>query len=203
MEEDFLDDVKVSAVVKIEKAFSGIIKYSQEHDVDLIVMGSHGQTGFQDMIIGSTTEKIVRLSNVPVLVIKQNLDHFKSKHLVFASDFSREIKIPFEKMIQFAKVFDAHLNLVMINTPNTFKSNVVAEKHMSDFVQHYDLQNYSLHIYNDTNIEKGILNFANKVDADIICVCTHGRTTFAHLFVGSISEGVMNHAAKPVLTFKI
>ena len=203
LEEDFLDNVKVSAVAKIEKAFQGIVKYSEEHGVDLIVMGSHGQSGFQDMIIGSNTEKIVRASNIPVLVIKQEMDNFKSKNVVFASDFSNEIKKPFEKLVAFAKILKAHLNLVMINTPNSFKSNLVAEKRMSDFMQDFDLTDFSLHIYNDTNVEKGVLNFANKMDADIISVCTHGRTTFAHFFVGSISEDLMNRAPKPVLTFKI
>lgn len=203
LEQDFLQHVKVSAVAKIEKAFQGIVKYSAEHDVDLIVMGSHGQSGFQDMIIGSNTEKIVRASNIPVLIIKQENFNFKSTNLVFASDFNNEIKNPFEKLVALAKILNAHLNLVMINTPNSFKSNLVAEKRMSDFMQDYDLKNFSLHIYNDTNVEKGILNFANKVYADIIAVCTHGRTTFAHFFVGSISEDLVNHAPKPVLTFKI
>ena len=91
----------------------------------------------------------------------------------------------------------------MINTPNSFKSNSAAEKIMDDFVHNHALDHFSTHIYNDTNVEKGVLNFANKLNADLIGVCTHGRTTFAHFFVGSISEDLVNHAARPVLTFKI
>ncbi len=200
---DFLDGLKVFTAARIEKAFEGIVSYSNEQNVDLIIMGSHGISGFEDMFIGSNTEKIVRASKIPVLVIKNELDDFKAKNFVFASDFSAEIKKPFEKLVALANVFGAHLNLVMINTPNSFKSNMVAEKIMSDFVTHYSLNDFSLHIYNDTNVEKGVLNFANKVNADLIGVCTHGRTTFAHFFVGSISEDLVNHAAKPVLTFKI
>ena len=202
-EADYLDDIKVSTVAKIEKAFEGIVSYSKAHDVDLIVMGSHGQSGIQDMFIGSNTEKIVRASDIPVLVIKSDDDSFDTRNIVFASDFSKEISKPFEKLVKLAKVFDSHLHLVMINTPNSFKSNLVAEKLMADFVNGYALENFSTHIYNDTNVEKGVLNFAEKVNADLIAVCTHGRTSFAHFFVGSISEGVMNHAARPVLTFRI
>lgn len=203
LEQDFLDEVKVSAVAKIEKTIQGIATYSHEHEVDLIVMGSHGQSGFQDMIIGSNTEKVIRNSAIPVLIIKQGIEDFKSSNIVFASDFSAEIKKPFEKVVALSHVLKAHLNLVMINTPNSFKSNMVAEKQMSEFVHDFDIHNYSMHIYNDSNVEKGVLNFASKIDADIIAVCTHGRTTFAHFFVGSISEDLLNHAAKPVLTFKI
>jgi len=74
---------------------------------------------------------------------------------------------------------------------------------MKEFVAEFDLSNYSTHIYNDTNIEKGIINFSNSINADIIGMSTHGRTGFAHFFNGSISEGLVNHAVKPVITFKI
>jgi nucleotide-binding universal stress UspA family protein len=74
---------------------------------------------------------------------------------------------------------------------------------MNDFVFEFNLTNYSTHIYNDTNIEKGIINFSNSINADIIGMCTHGRTGFAHFFNGSISEGLANHAIRPVITFKI
>ena len=91
----------------------------------------------------------------------------------------------------------------LINTPNSFKSTAVAEKIMSEFVEKYNLSNYSLNIYNDVNVEKGILNFATKVNADLIGMCTHGRTGFSHFFNGSISEDLVNHTVKPVITFKI
>jgi nucleotide-binding universal stress UspA family protein len=52
-------------------------------------------------------------------------------------------------------------------------------------------------------VEKGILNYASSVDADLIGMCTHGRTGFSHFFNGSISEDLVNHTVRPVITFKI
>ena len=123
--------------------------------------------------------------------------------MVFASDFSEEIKKPFKKLIELANVFDAHLNLIMVNTPNNFKSTAVAEKIMSDFIANFDMPKYSSHIYNDVNVEKGILNFTSSIDADLIAMGTHGRTGLDHFFNGSISEDLVNHTLRPVVTFKI
>ena len=203
MDIDFLDGINVSEIIQFEKAFAGILSISKKNDVDLIVMGSHGVSGFEEMFIGSNTEKVVRTSEIPVLVIKNEVPTFEVKNMVFASDFSPEISKPFEKLLEFATLFGAHLNLVMINTPNSFKSTAVAEKIMSEFVEKYNLSNYSLNIYNDVNVEKGILNFATKVNADLIGMCTHGRTGFSHFFNGSISEDLVNHTVRPVITFKI
>ncbi|SFB14864.1 Nucleotide-binding universal stress protein, UspA family [Flavobacterium swingsii] len=200
---DYLEGINVSEAVKLESAFEGIIKSSKKHDIDLVVMGSHGTSGFQELLIGSTTEKIVRTSEAPVLVIKHDTNNFKTDRFVFASDFSKEVKKPFEKIIAFANVFGSHLDLVMINTPNSFKTSHAAQKIMKEFVSDFSITNYSLHIYNDANIETGVLNFASSVNADLIGMCTHGRTSLYHFFNGSISEGLVNHASKPVVTFKI
>lgn len=203
MNASYLEGIKVSKIIQFELAFDGIIKNGESHDVDLIVMGSHGASGFQEMFIGSNTEKVVRNSNVPVLVIKNEHENFNADKFVFASDFSDEIKKPFEKVVSFAKKFNSHIHLVNINTPNNFKSTRVAQKIMDEFIASVDFKNVSTHIYNDINVEKGILHFAKSIEADIIGMSTHGRKGIAHFFNGSINEDLVNHAKRPVITFKI
>jgi len=202
-EKDYLKGIQVTEYVKFERAFDGILSFCKENKTDLIVMGSHGVSGIEEVLIGSNTEKVVRLSEIPVLVIKKDTSELKGINFVFASDFSKEIKKPFKKMIEFSKIFDAKLNLVMICTPNSFKPTALSEKIIADFIDDFKITNYSTHIYNDVNIEKGILNFSKKIDADLIGLCTHGRTGLAHFFTGSIGEDLVNHAVRPVITFKI
>lgn len=203
MDSDYLKGINVSEAFEFKKVTEGTIDASQKNNVDLIVMGSHGTSGFDELMVGSNAEKVVRLSDIPVLVVKKGTTEFKVNNFVFASDFSQETKKPFRKIIEFAKIFDSNLFLVMICTPNSFKTTQNAEKIMSDFIADFHFENYSSHIYNDTNIENGIVNFAESVDADLIGICTHGRTGLAHFFNGSIGEDIVNHALKPVITFKI
>lgn len=202
-ESSFLDGISVTEMVKMDKPIHGITQVSREHNIDLIVMGSHGSSGFEELLIGSNTEKVVRNSEIPVLVIKKDVSNFDLSNIVFASDFSEESKKPFEKFLNFAKLFDAKIHLVSICTPNSFKPTHIIEKAIKDFTDSFNLTNYDTHIYNDTNIEKGIINFSNSINADVIGMCTHGRTGFAHFFNGSISEGLVNHAVRPVITFKV
>lgn len=198
-----LKDLFISKHVKFEKASEGILSFLKNHEVDLVVMGSKGISGIEEILVGSNTEKIVRQSDVPVLVVKDKQLNFDQPNFVFASDFSMESKIPFQKMIEFAAIFDAKITLVTICTPNSFKTTIVAKRMTSEFIAQFELKNHTTHLYNDTNVEKGILNFATEIDADLIALCTHGRTGLAHFFTGSISEDLVNHAHKPVITFKI
>lgn len=199
----YLDGIEVTSIVQFHMAFHGIIENAEKHNVDLIVMGSHGASGFQEMFIGSNAEKVVRNSTIPVLIIKKDEENFKVDNLVFASDFSDEIKVPFAKVIEFAKSFDSHIKLVNITTPNNFTPSRVAEKRMKEFISEFNFSNYSTHIYNDINVEKGILHFAKDSNSDVIGMCTHGRKGLAHFFNGSISEDLVNHSKRPVVTFKI
>lgn len=199
----YLDGIEVASIVQFHMAFNGIIENAEKHNVDLIVMGSHGASGFQEMFIGSNAEKVVRNSTIPVLIIKKDEENFKVDNLVFASDFSDEIKKPFTQVIEFAKSFDSHIKLVNITTPNNFTPSRVAEKRMKEFISEFNFSNYSTHIYNDINVEKGILHFAKDSNSDVIGMCTHGRKGLAHFFNGSISEDLVNHSKRPVVTFKI
>jgi nucleotide-binding universal stress UspA family protein len=199
----YLKGIPIKEVVQLDNAYNGITTYANNNDIDLIVMGSHGSSGFEEIFIGTNTEKVVRLSNIPVLIIKNEVGELDIKKIVFASDFSKEIKKPFLELLKFAKIFNAKLKLVMICTPNSFKSTPVAEKIMKEFVTEFDMPDYSMEIYNETNIEKGITNYANAKNADLIALCTHGRTALNHFFNGSISEDLVNHTSRPVVTFKI
>lgn len=203
MESEYLKGIEVSNAIEFKKIHEGILDSCKKNNIDLIVMGSHGTSGFDELLVGSNAEKVVRLSKIPVLVVKNEAKNFKVRNFVFASDFSKETQKPFKKVAEFAKIFDSNLFLVMICSPNSFKTTHEAEKTMHNFVSNFDLENYSCHIYNDTNIENGIINFSKSVDADLIGLCTHGRTGLAHFFNGSIGEELINHAALPVITFKI
>lgn len=204
MAQDFMKDIDVEITVETHKAFDGITQAIRQHEIDLVIMGSSGVSGIKEMFIGSNTEKIVRTSDAPVLVIKNAIDDFTVSNFVFASDFTNDQKLVFEQAIDFANIFNAKLHLLFVNTPNRFVTTAVAEKKMKEFIVGFkDLREHELHIYNDDTIERGILNFAEAADADLIGMSTHGRQGLAHFFNGSISEDLVNHALRPVITFKI
>ncbi len=199
----FFKGLRVVESVQFQHAFSGIIEESKKNKIDLIVMGSQGASGLQEMFIGSNTEKVVRKSNVPVLVIKKDVEEFNIEDIVFASDFNVESKSTFQRVIDFAQLFDARIHLLYVNTIHNFNTSENIEKRISDFMKDFDLKNYTANIYNDISIEKGILSFGRNIDADLIALNTHGRSGLSKLFNGSIGEELANHALRPVITFKI
>ncbi|RDK88758.1 universal stress protein [Marinirhabdus gelatinilytica] len=203
LKRDYLFDVEVHTAIGHGEIYDDVQLTVKDKDIDLIVMGSHGTSGFKELFIGSNAEKVVRTSEIPVLVVKNEHTTFDIKDFVFATDFTEECRKPFDQAQKFAKAVGAKLHLLYVNTPNDFKTTTDINKTIDSFVRGMGAENYTKNIYCETSVEKGILSFAKEINAQLIGMSTHGRQGLSHFFNGSISEDLVNHANMPVITFKI
>jgi nucleotide-binding universal stress UspA family protein len=73
------DDVKVKTIIKTGKPFLEIIETAEEENIDLIIIASHGRTGMEHILFGSTAEKVVRKAPCPVLTLREPAKGFKFK----------------------------------------------------------------------------------------------------------------------------
>ena len=64
--------LEIEGVIRAGHAAETIIRYANEGGFDLIVMGTHGRTGLQHVLLGSVAEKVVRLAPCPVLTVRHN-----------------------------------------------------------------------------------------------------------------------------------
>ncbi len=207
LKKDYLKELKVTPVIKHFKVFSEVNTVAEEQGADMIVMGSHGSSGFKEMLIGSNTEKVVRNATVPVLVIKKEQPSLTFDDIVFALDFSEESIEAYQRAIKLLESMANNVHLVHINTPySDFMSSAEIEGKVVNFLQKAEGNLNKLNTINyvaDYTIEKGIFNFSNVVGGDLIAMITHGRKGLAHYFTGSVSEDITNHATLPVMTFKM
>lgn len=200
----FNKKIEVHYSIKFQHPHQGILKYADKIEADLIVMGSKGHSDFEEILIGSNTEKVVRTAKVPVIVVKKDSEKFKMKNLVFASNFKNtDDKVVFKKFLDFAHHFKSEIHLLKVNTPSQFENTQEATKKIKDFIADFDLPKFSINIYNDASVEKGILDFSKDINADIIALSTHGRSGLSHLFSASVTKTLSKKAMKPILTIKI
>ncbi|APZ45283.1 universal stress protein UspA [Polaribacter reichenbachii] len=207
LQKDFLNEVNVVPVVKHYKVFSEINEIAKEINADLIIMGSQGATGLKEFFTGSNTEKVIRHSEVPVLVIKNELNDVDFTNIVFATDFSEESIPAYKKMLKTLEFLDAKKHLLYVNLPNeNFKTTPEMDALANNFLMKAEGnidRLINVNYFSAKSIEEGILSYSNAAGADLITLITHGRTGLAHLFSGSISEDVSNHANLPIMTFKM
>jgi nucleotide-binding universal stress UspA family protein len=207
LQKDFLKEAKVVPVIKHYKVFSEVNAIAKEINADLIIMGSHGASGLKEFFTGSNTEKVIRYSEVPVLILKNELKDIDFSEIVFATDFSEETIPAYNRMLASLEFLGAKMHLLFVNLPNEkFKTTPEMDTLANNFLMSAEGNVDRLINVNFVcakTVEDGILSFSNLVGADLIALITHGRKGLAHVFSGSISEDISNHSALPIMTFKI
>ncbi|MFM9838335.1 MAG: universal stress protein [Cyclobacteriaceae bacterium] len=195
--------VKLVGELRLGNPFHGMNAIIAEQKVDLVVMGTRGQTNLESMVIGTNTERIVRHSRCPILTVHKKPASTDFKNIVYATTMSKEEEV-FSRIVKSTqKIYDSTIHLVRVNTPGDFQRDNIVKDYMNKFAKSLQLKNFTINVYNDLNEEEGILYFADSIDADLIAMATHGRTGFAHVLAGSIAEDVVNKAKRPVLTFVV
>ena len=182
-----------------------ILDYIKQNEVDMVVMGTHGASGVQEVIIGSHAEHIVRKSPVPVISLKCDRSHYEIKDILFACDFTTKEKVNIKAIKDVAEAFHAKINFLKINTNSSFTPTRKVKQSMRDFAALHEVhvEESNMHIYCDESVEKGIQNFCADTGIDFLAIATHQRRGLARLFNSSISEDIVNHNYQPVMTFPI
>jgi nucleotide-binding universal stress UspA family protein len=181
--------------------YNDIVRWADENGIDFIVMGSHGASGWNEAFVGSITQRVVRTTDKPVLVVKGDTDLTKLDHVVFASDYEENDAVDeLRRTVTFAKLFDAKLHLLFVNTPRKFEDSLHSYHKMDRFLSEANIDvSYEQHVFNEYTVEEGIRGFAERQKMDLIATATHGYHGIKRLFNPNVTEHLINHSERPVL----
>jgi nucleotide-binding universal stress UspA family protein len=181
-----------------------VIENSLNRNVDLVILGSKGNTSKDDSQIGSHVIKISKASPVPVIVVPPAYDFENVKRVVVACDFNKvKETVPLEalKRLLDKKKFE----LLIVNIDNETKHLAGdAERMAEETALHVMLKQYHPKYYylNNTDIINGILQFAADHDAQLVIALPHKYSFFQSLLHDSVSQKLAESAAVPVLLLK-
>ena len=196
-------DIRIEGELRVGNAFHGMRTIITDHKVDLVVMGTRGQTKLEALVIGSNTERVVRQMRCPVLSVHNKPAKLDFKNIVYATAMSKDEEVFSRIVKRTQQLYNSTIHLLRVNTPGDFQRDKVVKDYMEKFAKKLGLKNFTVNVYNDLTTEEGIVYFADSINADLVCMATHGRTGFAHVMAGSIAEDVVGQSKRPVLTFVV
>ncbi|MDP5082308.1 MAG: universal stress protein [Winogradskyella sp.] len=206
LDKPYLKGITITPMIKHHKVLKEVAEVANDIKADLIVMGSRGHSEHDGIFTGSNTEKVVRYSDTPVLVVKSKPESINFETIVLATDFSEESISTVKKALKLLNELGRKVTLLHINLPNLgFSSTDEIDARISEFLKLAKLEDQSgcVAYTSDHSVEDGVLNYAKRANADAVAMLTHGRTGLSHFFGGSISEDIVNHTKLPVITFKL
>jgi nucleotide-binding universal stress UspA family protein len=199
-----------------------IAKEASQKDYDLILMGTHAREGLNRLLLGSVTERVVRVAKIPVLVSRAQTTGAFTRILVPVDTTLNSLQVV-EHAKALALELPAKLHFVHVipDTPVPLGDPVGAftafdyaglSKSLEEtgtlalekaVEQCKELTPTTSILHAHTNqIHNVILGAAKDVHADLIVMITHARAGLDRLLLGSVAEGVVHHANAPVLLIR-
>lgn len=194
---------RVIEAIDFDSTYGQIAKKADEHEIDLIVMGSHGSRGMKEFFIGSNTERVTAMAKCPVLTVKGTPAAMNLEHIVFASDFSKEADDAYNKLRVLPDIYGSKVHLLKVNTPLNFERSGDTTNMMHEFAKRNSITNYSVSIFNDYSEEEGMEHYASDVNAQIIALGSHGRSGLSQMVKGNIAADLVNHSERMILSVSL
>lgn len=186
-----------------------ISEYAAEHDVDLVVMGTHGRSGVSRLLLGSITESVVRRTDKQVLTIPKDAPDPGDAYdeVLVATDGSEDARHATDTAVTIADAFGARLHGVYIIDANVTQSQMIGSMLEQEGTRAVDAVHKAagdVGLDSITEVLEGtphdeIVEYANDHDIDLIVVGSHGKGAFERTFLGSVSERTIRTAHQPVL----
>lgn len=215
----------VTTVITEGPVVPEILKAAAELPADLVVMGTHGATGFDRLLLGSVTEKVLRKAPCPVLTVPRHVadaepQHVSFKRIVCAIDFSEESLRGLEFALSLAQETDGTIALV-------HSLEGLGDEELSR-VEHFDVPEFRRMQEADARRQleqlipadarswcqpqivlghgkayREILRVADETNAELIVLGVRGRGAVSTTIFGSTTQHVLRGACCPVLTVSV
>jgi nucleotide-binding universal stress UspA family protein len=188
--------LKVQAIAKMGNPIRVVKELVKTHANAMVVMGTKGSSGVEQILMGSNAAALLHSVNVPVLAIPAGANIGQVNKIVFATDFSSEKdEKALSRLANLAKLFDA---TVMILHVDNGKSKAIPGQRDKFETLLKDVK-HSFHLVREHQVEEAIENFVNEQKADMVALLARQYGFIEGLFHTSVTSKMAYHTEVPYL----
>lgn len=196
--------VEISIHLNRTHLLRAVVENTISKNVDLVILGSRGNSSDEDTHIGSHVIKIAKASPVPIIVVPPSYTFEKVNKVVVAIDFNKiKDTIPLEALKKLLNKNKVELMVLNIDDKGKYDKSdalkTVVETALHNTLKQYDPEYFFLQ---ETNIINGILQFAANKKAQLVIALPHKYSFFQSIMHTSISHQLAESSAVPVLLLK-
>jgi nucleotide-binding universal stress UspA family protein len=194
-EKQHLENVKLTHKLTEGDLIYNIKKTIEEENIDFVIMGTTGATGWEAFFIGSNTGAVVSAVKVPVLSVPIEAEFAKVKTIGFTTRFRDKDKEALQQVLKIAKKANAIVKCLYVKTS---KSDVTEET-IDQWKIEFEKEPIKFSVVNSDYVKETILDFISHKNIDILAMITHKRNFFSELFNPSLTQKFSNISTVPIL----
>jgi nucleotide-binding universal stress UspA family protein len=202
------DEIDEEALVKYGNFNEEIVSTVQEHNIDLVVMGTFGATGLKKIFVGSNTADVMEKVPCSVLAIPDEYSNSPVTRIAYATDFMN-VEDGLDKIVAFAKLFNASIELFHVyavgkgqTDPTTFDRNGF----LLDLKKKFDYEHLTLAFVKlkegEGDLIDGIESYVAQKRPSIIAMATYEKMWYQSIFKPSKTKQMIFQTTCPLLVVK-
>lgn len=194
--------VKSTCVTSNGNIFNEVITVGKEHNVDMLVMGTHGTSGFVEFFVGSNTYKVVTQSPCPVLSVQTHSKKLGYKDILLPIDNSAHSRQKVHHAIVLAKHFASKIHLLGLDSSSDAaeaKKFALKMEQTQELISKEEIT-VTCNIVEGANQAKVSYDYAKSVNADLIIIMTDQDENITGRLMGTFAQQIVNHSKIPVLS---
>lgn len=189
-------------VTRKGKVYAELVAVAEELDVFLIVVGTHGSSGFEEFWIGSNANRVVSATERPVITIRGGVDISRTIETIIMpidSTLESRQKVPITALL--AKYFDATIHVLATHTT----SITDVRERLMDYVRQVDLYltenevKFLIKEIDVDNVTDSTIEYSTSVSANLISIMDEQEKTASNIWLGPYAQQMVNHSPIPVL----
>lgn len=196
-----------TTLVRVEDPEVAIVKAAQETAAGIIIFGTKGGSGLRDTMLGSAVNAVIRHAPCPVLTIRNKPEYAGFKRILVPIDLAQEAVEKVDWGIKLAKLFGAELHLYSVVTGSAddllkLESRI---KKSIDYARSQGIESVDAKLDSSTEgIADATLAYADKIDADLICIMTQqeSETGLKTTLLGSVADRLVNISQRAVISIR-
>ena len=194
---------KIEYFIKKGKVYKEMCLMADEVDAFLVIIGTHGSSGFEEFWIGSNANRMATACTRPIITIRAGIDVGTDlKKIVLPLDSTKitRQKLPLTALL--AKYFNSEIHILGLFTTTSDDIRYRVRNYVAQAEEYLDenkIKYQSVFLETD-NITEVTLNYASKIGANLIAIMTEQETSTANLILGPYASQMVNHSQVPVLS---
>lgn len=192
---------RLNYIIKKGKIYKKIVEQAEAFEDSMLVCSTHGASGFEALFIGSNAFRIVTATDRPVITIRHGRFHKQLKKIILPIDISADSRQKVPLTAELAQLFDAEVHVVGVTSwgAEDIEAKVKAYTHqVYEFLDANKIKVVKEYLHGD-NITDVILDYAQKVNADLISIMSEQSISISNFVLGSYAQQMLNKSKIPVL----
>jgi nucleotide-binding universal stress UspA family protein len=194
--------IRVSQQVRSGRIYDQIIEAANDAEADLIIMGTHGVSGWAEFFVGSNAFRVVTQSACPVLSIQGHAKKSGFKNIILPMDRTPETRQKVRYAAEIAKKYGStiHIGSMLLDDSEEVRFDFAKKiKQVTDYLDREGIAHEENTLVGD-NLATMTMNYAESKRGDLVVIMTEQEYNLTGFLMGPFAQQVVNHCKIPVLS---